>query len=193
MWAIVRDISDRKQAETALRQSEQRFKELFDRAPVGYLEYDLEGRITNVNRTDLEMLGYTTEEMIGQPVWSFNTEEVARERIMAKLNGTIPPDRNLERTYRKKDGTTIVVLCQDRLILDGQGKIQGIRGTIQDITERKRMADELRKNREFLNSILDNAPMLIYVNSTDNRFLLVNKAWEKLIGKRPRGGHRPFY
>ena len=53
----------------------------------------------------------------------------------------------------------------------------------QDISDRKQMERELHKNREFLNSILDNAPMLVYVTSADNHYQLVNKAWEEFAGK----------
>ena len=97
------EIAERKRAEATLLQSEEKFKELYDHAPVGYHEYDAEGRITNVNRTELEMLGYTAEEMIGQPVWKFTAEEeISRERILSKLAGTLPPDKNLERDLPKK-------------------------------------------------------------------------------------------
>ncbi len=91
---VVRDVTDRKQAEIALKESEKKFKELFDNAPVGYHEFDIEGRITSVNRTELEMLGYTLEEMIGQPVWKFIAEEEkSRQTVLAKLAGVIPPVR----------------------------------------------------------------------------------------------------
>ncbi len=53
------DITERKKMEKALRQSEEKFKELFDSAPVGYHEIDANGRIVNINRTEMEMLGYT--------------------------------------------------------------------------------------------------------------------------------------
>ncbi len=66
--ATIQDITERKQAEEALRKSEEKFQELFDGAPVGYHEVDKEGRIIQVNRTELTMLGYTVEEMLGQPV-----------------------------------------------------------------------------------------------------------------------------
>jgi PAS domain S-box-containing protein len=142
---------ERKQMGDALRKSEERFRDLYDHAPLGYHEYDAEGRITNVNRTDLEMLGYTAEEMIGHPMWEFNIEgETAREQILAKLAGTLLPGRNLERLYRKKDGTTIPVLIEDRLILDEKGRISGIRCTIQDITARKQVEDERESLKEQL-------------------------------------------
>ena len=67
--------------------------------------------------------------------------------------------------------------------MDNKGTTIGSVVLGQDITERKRMEEELRKNRNFLNSILDNAPMLIYVTSADNRYRLVNKAWEEFAGK----------
>jgi two-component system cell cycle sensor histidine kinase/response regulator CckA len=140
---ILRDVTENLNRERALKKSEERFRNLYNEAPVGYHEYDLEGQITNVNQTDLEMLGYTREEMIGEFMWTFNVEEeIAHQHILAKLSGALPPDRNLERTYRRKDGTTFPVLIQDRLILDEEGQIKGIRCIIQDITERKRSEEE---------------------------------------------------
>ena len=148
---IARDITDHKRAEEALRESEKKFRELFDEAPVGYFEYDVQGRITNVNRTELEMLGYTLEEMIGLPAWKFTVEEeVAHDLILAKLSGTVPPSRNLERTYRRKDGTTFPALVQDRLLRDAKGSIKGIRATVQDITERKQIEQEKANLEEQL-------------------------------------------
>ncbi len=148
---ISRDITKHKQAEEALRKSEEVFRELYDNAPVGYFEYDEQGRITNVNHTELEMLGFNLEEMIGQPVWKFTVEEdIARNLILAKLAGTVPSSRNLERTYRRKDGTTFPALVQDRLLLDAEGKILGIRATIQDITEQKRAEEEKAALQEQL-------------------------------------------
>jgi two-component system cell cycle sensor histidine kinase/response regulator CckA len=143
---VIRDITERKRAEEAVLEGEERFRDLFDNAPTGYFEYDIQGRITNVNRTELEMLGYTFEEMIGQPVWRFVVEEeMARKAVLAKVAGTMPPSRGLERTYRRKDGTTFPSLVQDRLRRNAEGKIVGIRGTVQDITERKRAEEEARR------------------------------------------------
>ena len=82
---VTRDITERKQADEAQRVSEKRFKELFDEAPVGYFECDAQGRIASVNRTELEMLGYTAEEMIGHPLWEFAVgEETVRQQISGK-------------------------------------------------------------------------------------------------------------
>ena len=146
----VRDITKYKQAEEAQRKSENRFKELYDNAPVGYHEFDTEGRITRVNRTELEMLGYTKEEMFGRYIWDFIVEEVSPKSVKAKLTGQLPPDPAFERTFRRKDGTIFPALIQERLLRDDKGRIIGIRSTIQDISERKRIEDQMNNLQEQL-------------------------------------------
>ena len=95
------------------------------------------------------MLGYAHEEMIGQPIWKFNVEEEpARKRILGKLAGDISPSKGYELTYRRKDGATIWLLAEDRLILDSEGRITGMRGIFQDITERKRAEEALRRSEK---------------------------------------------
>ncbi|MCA1793268.1 MAG: PAS domain S-box protein [Desulfobacteraceae bacterium] len=129
----IMDITDRKRAEEQLQKSEEQFRNLYNDAPVGYFEYDLRGNITRVNHTQSKLLGYTAEEMIGQPCWKFIVDEVAREQILDKLRGVRPPAVGLERTYRRKDGTTFPVLFEDRVLTDEDGNITGIRTAIQDI------------------------------------------------------------
>ena len=153
---VIRDITERVWAEEALRKSEARFRELFDEAPVGYHELDTEGRITRVNRTELHMLGYTAEEMVGRPVWEFITQkEMSRQTVEAKMSGTIPPGRAFERTYRRKDGTTLPVLIEDHPLQDERGQIIGMRSTIQDITDRKRAEEALKKYSERLEEMVE--------------------------------------
>ncbi len=143
--------AEHKKVTEALRESEIMFQELFDEAPVGYHELDTEGRITRVNRTELQMLAYTAEEMLGQPVWKFLVEgEVARQSVFAKLAGTKPPQKSFERNHICKDGSIIPVLLEERLLKDKEGRIVGIRSIQQDITERKKVEEELRKAHEML-------------------------------------------
>jgi diguanylate cyclase (GGDEF)-like protein/PAS domain S-box-containing protein len=132
-------------------ESERKFRAIFDEAPVGYHELDAEGRISRVNRTELDMLGDASQEMLGRYVWEFiGEQQVSREAVLAKLAGTKPPGRSAERTYRRKDGTPISVTCEDRLIRTDDGRIIGIRTAIQDITDRKRAEDQVRQTSEEL-------------------------------------------
>ncbi|NWF93758.1 MAG: PAS domain S-box protein [Syntrophaceae bacterium] len=146
-------FAERKGVEEALKKNEARFKELkelYDNAPMGYHECDTKGYITSVNRTELEMRGYALEEMIGQPVWDFIAEEEAKQVVLAKLKGELPAGQQFERVYRRKDGTTFPALIQDRVLRDSEGRITGIRSTIQDITERKKAEKEMSELQEQL-------------------------------------------
>jgi PAS domain S-box-containing protein len=149
--ANARLYNELREAKETLQKKEEEFRDLYDHAPMGYHEYDREGKITRVNKTDLEMLGYRAEEMIGQPMWKFSVQEkLAKNQVLAKLAGRLPPGRNLVWTYRRKDGSTLPVLIEDRLLKNERGEITGIRCIIQDITERKRVEEELRHSQEIL-------------------------------------------
>ena len=144
------DVTESKRVHEELRQSEARFKDIFDHAPVGYHELDAEGRVIRVNRTELEMLGYSVEEMLGRHVWEFvEDKELSSQRVRAKLAGAVPLQQSYERIYLKKDGTPIVVVVQERLVRGNDGTITGILTTVQDITERKRAEDELRQAQKM--------------------------------------------
>ena len=85
------NITERKLAEEALRESERQYKELFHGIPVGYHEYDTEGRIVRVNAAELAMLGYSEEEMLGHYVWEFiDNSERSKEGALRKLAGITP-------------------------------------------------------------------------------------------------------
>jgi two-component system cell cycle sensor histidine kinase/response regulator CckA len=145
LWA------ERKEAEEALKKSEQKFQKLFAEAPVGYMELDSQGRITHVNRTELDLLGYSAEEMLGLPVWNFIVEEeMARQSVTAKLAGAISLGHGFERTFRRKDGTTLPFLIEETFNRDAEGNVKGINTTHQDITERKRAEKEMADLQEQL-------------------------------------------
>lgn len=179
----IQDVTERKLMEQALRESRERLQELFEQAPVGYFEYDRYGRIFNVNRTQQEMLGYSREEILGSYVWEFFTEpEPGRSQILAKLAGALPPAKGLERFYRRKDGSTLVGLVQDKLILDSQGRVQAIRCTVQDITERKAMEDELRKAHDEKELLLSAISSILIGVSNQGVVTEWNKAAAETLG-----------
>ena len=173
------EIAERKLAEEALRESQERLEELFEEAPIGYHEFDIGGRITRVNHTELEMLGHTAEEMLGQPVWKFVVEgETSRQAVLAKLAGSLPPGKGFERIYRRKDGTPLPVLIEDRLLRDAENRITGIRSILQDITERKRAEESLRLTQFSLDSAAD----AVFWLGPDAAFTYVNDAACRLLG-----------
>ena len=136
---------DTNKAKELAKETVKRYLELFNEAPVGYHEVDKNGRITRVNATELDMLGYSAEDMVGKYVWNFIEEKESRKTVLAKLAGTIPPGKGFECTFRRQDGTLIPVLIEERTFKNEKGKITGIRSTVQDITERKQAEEEKEK------------------------------------------------
>ena len=165
---LEQEIAERERAEEALRASEARFRELYDDAPVGYHELDAEGRITRVNHTELAMLGYSAQEMLGHPVWEFIVEnEASRRAVMGKLTGPATSRRSFERLYRRKDGTVLPVLIEDRLLENVRGQVIGIRSTIEDISALKRAEERLKQTMEELERSNKELERFAYVASHD--------------------------
>lgn len=169
----------RKRVQEELSESERRFHQLFDEAPVGYHELDVQGRIVEINRTELEMLGYKAGEMLRHPVWEFIVEgEISRKAIVAKIDGSLSSDQAYEREFRKRNGETIHVLIKDRALRNEAGDVVGIRSTVQDVTERKKAERELRLMAQTVASARD----CITVTDLEDRFLFVNDAFQNIYG-----------
>jgi diguanylate cyclase (GGDEF)-like protein/PAS domain S-box-containing protein len=179
---VGRDVTQWKETADALIETEQRFRDLFDNAPVGYHELDVEGRYRRVNRTELMMLGYDETEMIGRPAWEFIVEKVSQAAIQAKIAGRVPLEP-FERTFRRKDGTLMPVLIEDRLMLDAAGRPTGIRSAMSDIGARKRAEEALRQSEERYRQLVELSPDAIAVHS-DGVFVFVNTAAARLLGAR---------
>jgi PAS domain S-box-containing protein len=179
MLGAVQDITERKRAEEVLRETEERFRDLFDNAPVGYHELDTEGRVLRVNRTECDMLGYRAEEMVGRSIWDFVVDqEAARRLFRSGLEGRALPGQPFERMYRRKDGTVFPVLIEARWLRDATGRVTGVRATLQDITERKRMGEE----RARLGRAVEQAAESIMITDPDGTIIYVNPAFEWVTG-----------
>ncbi len=175
------DITKQKRAERALKESEAQFRDLFDDAPVAYHELDTENRLTRVNETELAMLGYTAEEMVGRPVWDFIVEDPEDDNIPVEIAAELRLEAT-QRTFRRKDGTEIPVLMRHRLIADGDGNVKGMRSTLQDISALKRTERELRAAEEKYRSIFENSIEGIFQTTPNGRYLNVNPAIAQIFG-----------
>ena len=105
----MQDVTERRQAEEALRQSEERYRSILESIRDGYYEIDLEGNFTLVNHAVCKHLGYTREELIGKNPNTYSDEATAKRirHLYAEVYKTGKPITSLDLEYIKKDGTRI--------------------------------------------------------------------------------------
>ncbi len=180
------DITKQKRAERALRESEGRFRDLFDEAPVAYHELDNDDRITRVNKTELALLGYAAEEMVGRTVSEFAVEDPNNEDIPSELSRDLRLQAT-QRTFRRKDGSAVPVLMRHKLITNAAGEVRGMRSTLQDISALKRIEEDLRAAEAKYRSIFENAIEGIFQSTPGGVFIDVNPALAQLYGFRTPG------
>jgi PAS domain S-box-containing protein len=150
-------VPEGQEADEALRESEQRFKEFSELLPQAVYETDEHGILTFANRPSIECFGYTPEDFLHPfPIFRVISPE-EREKAIRNFQGTLRGERNVPAEYTaiKKDGTRFTMMTYASRIIRN-GKPVGLRGLALDITERKRMEEALQAaNRKImlLNSI----------------------------------------
>jgi PAS domain S-box-containing protein len=152
-----RDISDRKISEENLRQSLREIYDLYNQAPCGYHSLDMDGVITLVNDTELQMLGYSRAEMLGKQMIDLLTPE--SQQIFQDYFPSFQQNhsKELELQMVCKDGSILPVSVRATTIYDAAGNILTNRMTLIDIRQRKQAESLLREREERLNFALDAA------------------------------------
>ena len=144
---VVVDITDRKQAEEDLRQSEEKYRNILKNIDDGYYEVDIAGNFTFFNDSMCRMLGYPRDELIGM-----NNREYMDKKNAAKIHQTFNKvyqtgisTKALDWKLLRKDGSLCFVETIVSLITDSNDKKIGFRGIARDITDRKQLEDQLRQ------------------------------------------------
>ncbi len=163
-------IFDKKTAEKALKASEERFRMLFEKAPIGYQSLDFDGNFIEVNETWLEMMGYTCEEVIGKWFGDFLAPEFVepfRTRFpLFKEWGKVHSEFGM----LKKDGSVRTVAFDGRIGYTPEGGFKQTHCVLEDVTELRLSEMALKESEEKLKSIFSVAPTGIGL--TKNRILL---------------------
>jgi diguanylate cyclase (GGDEF)-like protein/PAS domain S-box-containing protein len=133
------DITERKQAEETIRQSEERYRAIIEQMEEGYFELDLAGNFTFVNDAECRNLGYFREKLIGMNYKQYADEKNAKAlyRLFTGIYKTGIPVKAYDLDLIKKDGTKSFDEISASLIKNAQGKPIGFRGISRDVTERK--------------------------------------------------------
>ena len=143
---ISRDITERKQMEENIRQSEERYRSIIEEMGEWYFETDLAGNITFFNDILSDVLGYSQKELTGLNFRSFIKKEESESvyRIFNQVYKTGKPSKNYHYDFFKADGTITFAEFSVFPKRDKEGKVCGFRGVGQDITERKRAEEKIQ-------------------------------------------------
>jgi len=150
LLAVVEDITEKRQAEEALRESEERYRELFENADDAHFTAGVDGRIISVNRAAERMSDYSRGELVGKQFTDLLAPEAleATERAFAaKLQGRSETSV-YESAILAKNGRRIAVEVSSRPIIDGD-RLVGIQGSVRDISERRKLEQQLHQAQKM--------------------------------------------
>ncbi|NJS08947.1 MAG: PAS domain S-box protein [Microcoleus sp. CSU_2_2] len=180
--SISRDITEIKQAESQFRQSEAKFRAIVDSNMIGIIFWNINGRIIDANGAFLNMVNYTHDDLLlGRINWQeitpreyvrLDTEKVAELMV----RNTVVP---FEKEYIRSDGSCVPVLLGSAF-LEGTQEL-GV-SFVLDISDRKQAEESLKQQKEVLQTILDNVPIMLKFVDTNGEINWVNRHWEEVLG-----------
>jgi len=176
-------LVQRKRAEAALRESEERFRLLIEGVKdYAILMLDTDGHIVSWNTGAERINGYQAEEIIGTHFSCFYLDEdIALGKPEQHLHLCQVNDQIEDEGWRvRKDGSRIWANVVIMALRDQNGKLRGFSKLTRDITERKRAEEALRESEERLQAILDNSTALVYVKDIQGKYILIN-AWYSIL------------
>ena len=181
-----KDITERKTAEAALRESEEKYRGIFEGAIEGIYRATPEGRTLTANPAVAQMLGYESAQEVvstitdsARQVWLDPNERSQFFRMLEQQEAV----RGYQCQWRRKDGTAIWVQFNGRGVRRADGRTLYYEGFVQDITERKQAAEELRRAQALLRAVLDGTPDPIFLTDRECRMVMANPAMLRAVGK----------
>jgi PAS domain S-box-containing protein len=180
---VLRDITERKQAEEAVKQSERRYRDLFNSASDAITIRDLAGNIFEVNQAASNLTGYTVGELASMNIRLFLTPEsfdIAMEMQQRKIEGETASHR-YELELVRKDGTRAIIETMISIIINDEQPV-AVQEMSRDITERKWAEKMLKESESELSQIVEGNSVPTFVIDKEHRITHWNKACENLTG-----------
>jgi formate hydrogenlyase transcriptional activator len=177
------DVTDRKRAEERLRESEARFRDLYEDAPIAYIAFDAAKRVTRVNRAFFEMTGFADDEVRDRIADDFAPDPEWVRGYDAILD-TAERDGFLvaEFPFVRKDGGTRWGRATIRAVRGADGELHGFNSICSDVTELKNAEEALRQSEARFRGLYDEAPVAYFTLSADGRILRANRRAAEFLG-----------
>jgi len=194
LFRMIQDIGNTMELDRKVRETEKRFRDLAELLPEIVFEAGLDGKLTFVNKRALEILGYTPEDIdSGLFIHKLILPGLdSMEKIEGLLNviSRDNPEKELEIRVRTKTGRTFPALMYSSAIMAAD-KATGIRGVMVNISKQKQNENELRRNQQTIERILQSSPDPIIVTNLENEIIKYNHAagifFERIINTDPFG------
>jgi len=182
---FVRDITERKRAEEALRQSEEKYRTILEEMEDAYFEVDLGGHLTFVNNSVCRDLGYSREELMGMSYKAFTAEQDI-DSVFRVFNGvyrTGVPNKGFPWKTIRKDGVQGFAETSISLLRNDKGEIIGFRGVGRDVTDHKQAEEKLRQSKENYRALFDSSVIgTLVLDAETMQVLIANEAAMKIFG-----------
>jgi PAS domain S-box-containing protein len=177
------DITAQKTAERGLRESTELITGILQASPAGVFRLDAEGRIIFVNEMFTRITGMSLEQIRGT-YWVKILHPDDQQEILASLADAIRKRTTVsaETRFVHEDGSVSWLLGQAVPFIDAGGNLSGWVGSINDISERKRMEEALRESQERLSSILRTSPVGVFETTANGTLIYVNERWVNMTG-----------
>ena len=179
MLAVVRDITERKQAEEALRENKEFSEKLIDSLADGLSVMNKDGVRVMVNKSLCDMTGFSEDELINSKppfqIWPPEHMKKIRKTFKTMMQGTMS---ETEMVFMRKTGERFPVLVSPSYMRDECGEITNFINSIKDITERKAVEEELLKFKLGI----ERSDEAIFITNSDGSIINVNPAFEKMYG-----------
>ncbi|MCX6564179.1 MAG: diguanylate cyclase [Candidatus Aminicenantes bacterium] len=180
---LAKSLAKRKPTEAFLRESEKRYRGLFDNIPIGLYRTTPKGKIMEANPALVQMLGFADRDsLLKRDVASgyLNPGDQIRWKTMIEREGIVC---NFEMQLRRSDGTSIWIREFARAIKDDKGRVLFYEGSMEDITARKTAEDEFRKSADRYRSYIELTEQVGWVTNADGEVEEDIPAWRKYTGQ----------
>ena len=184
-FAMFTDITERKEAEKALLESEKKYRSIFENAVEGMFQSTPDGQLITANPAMARIFGYATpEEMINQ-VHNIGLQLYSNEKDRRTFQQLLKEHGiagGFEAPFYRQDGTVLWGTLNVRAVKDSDDNVFYYEGTLEDITPRKEAEEELKKSEEKYRNIFENAVMGIYQVTPNGQYLSANPVLSRIHG-----------
>jgi PAS domain S-box-containing protein len=182
---LSRDISRRKRMEEALRESEERYRAIFEQAVGGFFQSTPEGRFLKVNQALARTCGYASPEEMMASITDIAEQHYTQREDREEFNRLLREQgvvENFEHEARRRDGSIFWTSVSARAVRDGEGRILYYEGTHEDIDKRKKAERLLVDAEEQYRSLFESSTNAILIRNREDRITMVNPAGVVLLG-----------